>query len=185
MMKSSYPEIEEKMQRGISFLLSEFNTIRAGRANAAILDKVTVEYYGTETPINQTATISVPDPRMLVVQPWDVNLLKDIEKAILKSDLGITPVNDGKVIRLSFPPLTEERRKEYVKLVGKKSEEAKVVIRNIRREALENEKKKEKQGEITEDDLKIAEKEIQDLTDKYIKIIDEETKKKEKEILEI
>ena len=184
-MKGNYPEIEAKMQKGIHFLLEEFNTIRAGRANAAVLDKISIDYYGTATPIQQVGTVSVPEPRMLTIQPWDTNLLKDIEKAIFKSELGITPVNDGKIIRLAFPPLTEERRKEFVKLIGKKSEDAKIAIRNVRRDAIEDIKKKEKKKEITEDDLKIMEKDIQELTDIYIKQVDEESKKKEKEILEI
>lgn len=184
-MKGNYLEIEEKMQKGIGFLLEDFNTIRAGRANSAVLDKISVDYYGTATPIQQVGTISVPEPRMLVIQPWDTTLLKDIERALLKSELGISPVNDGKIIRLAFPPLTEERRKEFVKLIGKKSEEAKIVIRNIRREAIEDAKKSEKKKEITEDDLKVIEKDIQGITDKYIKNIDDEYKKKEIEILEI
>ena len=184
-MKNSYPEFENKMQKTVKYMLDEFNTIRAGHASAAVLDKITVEYYGTQTPVNQVGTVSVPEPRMLVIQPWDANLLKDIEKAILKSDLGITPTNDGKIIRLAFPALTEERRKEFAKLANKKAEEARVAVRGIRRDAMDFIKKQEKNGEITEDDLKIAEKDIQELTDKYIKNVDDELKKKEKEILEI
>ncbi len=184
-MKNSYPEFENKMKKSLEYMHEELATIRAGRANAAVLDKITVEYYGTPTPIQQVGTISIPEPHLLVIQPWDANLLKDIEKSILKSELGITPVNDGKVIRLAFPSLTEERRKEFVKLASKKAEEAKVAIRSIRRDAIEHLKKQEKNGEMTEDDLKIAEKDIQELTDKYIKNIDDEFKKKEKEILSI
>ncbi len=180
-----YAEFEAKMEKAIKFLLEEFGTIRAGKANAAVLDKISVEYYGSQTPINQVGNISVPEPRMLVIQPWDASMVKEIEKAILKSELGITPTNDGKSIRLVFPALTEERRRELVKAVGKKAEEAKVVIRGIRRDAIESYKKMQKNSEITEDDLKTAEKEIQDLTDKFVKRVDEEGKKKEKEILEI
>lgn len=184
-MKENYPEIEEKMKKAINFLHEEFATIRAGRANPSVLDKIMVEYYGVPTPINQVGSISVPEPRMLVIQPWDANILGDIEKAILKSDLGITPTNDGKSIRLAFPALTEERRRELVKAVGKKAEEGRIAIRSIRRDAIDKYKKMQKNHEITEDDLKLTEKDIQELTDKYIGIVDEEAKKKEKEILEI
>lgn len=184
-MKGNYTEYEQKMDKAIVYLLEEFGTIRAGKANSAVLDKISVDYYGSATPINQIGTISIPEPRMLVIQPWDAGMVKEVEKAILKSELGITPTNDGKSIRLVFPALTEERRRELVKMVSKKSEEAKVVIRGIRRDAIEAYKKMQKSSEITEDDLKGAEKDIQDLTDKYIKKIDEESKKKEKEILEI
>ena len=184
-MKNSYPEFESKMQKAIGFMKEEFATIRAGRANAAVLDKITVDYYGVPTPIQQVGNISVPEPHMLVIQPYDASILKDIEKAILKSDLGITPANDGKIIRLAFPSLTEERRREFVKLAGKKAEEARVVIRGIRRDAMDSLKKQQKNSEITEDDLKIAEKDIQELTDNSIKTVDEELKIKEKEILSI
>ncbi len=184
-MSGNYPEIEGKMKKAIDFLLEEFASIRAGRANPSVLDKIMVEYYGVPTPINQVGGVSVPEPRMLVIQPWDTNVLKDVEKAIQKSDLGISPTNDGKTIRLAFPPLTEERRKELVKTVGKKAEEGRIVIRSIRREAIDMYKKMQKKSEITEDDLKKIEKEIQELTDKYIKNIDEEAKNKEKEIMEI
>lgn len=180
-----YPEVEAKMEKRINGLIGEFKTIRAGRANASVLDKVAVDYYGSMTPVNQVGSISSPEPRMLVIQPWDGSILKDIEKAINKSDIGITPQNDGKVIRLTFPPLTEERRKELVKTVKKYAEEAKVQIRNIRRDALEMYKKQKKDGEITEDDLKTIEKDIQAMTDKYIKEIDTVTADKEKEITEI
>ena len=181
----NYPEIEAKMEKRIDGLVSEFKTIRAGRANASVLDKIAIDYYGTMTPVQQVGSISSPEPRMLVIQPWDASVLSEIEKAINKSDLGITPQNDGKVIRLNFPPLTEERRRELVKTVKKYAEEAKVQIRNVRRDALEMYKKQKKDGEITEDDLKTIEKDIQNMTDKYIKEIDDITSDKEKEITEI
>lgn len=184
-MNEKYAAFENRMQKAITFLLEEFGTIRAGKANAAVLDKVTVEYYGTPTPIQQIGTISSPEPRMLTIQPWDASMLKEIEKAILKSEVGITPTNDGKIIRLVFPSLTEERRKELVKVVGKKAEEGKVAIRAVRRDAIDHFKKLEKNSEITEDDLKNIEKDIQNLTDKYIKEIEDKAKIKEKEILEI
>jgi len=184
-MKEKLQEFDSKMQKCVKYMIEEFGSIRAGLANASVLDKITIDYYGTQTPVNQVGTISVPEPHMLVIQPWDASSLKEIEKAILKSDLGITPVNDGKIIRLAFPPLTEERRKEFVKIVSKKSEEAKVAIRGVRRDAMEVFKKMQKNSEITEDDLKKAEKDVQDLTDKFIKNVDEEAKKKEKEILSI
>lgn len=173
------------MEKRIQGYASELKTIRAGRANASVLDKVYVEYYGTNTPIQQVGSISSPEPRLLVIQPWDATILKDIEKAINKSDIGITPQNDGKVIRLSFPPLTEERRKELVKQVKKYTEEAKVQIRNARRDAMDKFKAQKKNNEITEDDLKEIEKDIQKLTDKYIKEIDDISADKEKEILDI
>jgi ribosome recycling factor len=182
---AKYPEVERKMEKRVEGLLGEFKTIRAGRANASVLDKISVEYYGTLTPVNQVGSISSPEPRLLVIQPWDTTLLKEIEKAINKSDLGLSPQNDGKVIRLSFPPLTEERRRELVKTVKKYAEEAKVQIRNARRDGMEMYKKQKKDGEITEDDLKTIEKDIQTLTDKYIKEIDTITADKEKEITEI
>ncbi len=180
-----YPEIESKMEKRIDGYAGELKTIRAGRANASVLDKVAIDYYGTMTPINQVGAISSPEPRMLVIQPWDASVLKEIEKAINISDIGIAPQNDGKVIRLSFPPLTEERRKELVKTVKKYSEEAKVQIRNIRRDAMETFKAQKKNGEITEDDLKGIEKDIQNLTDKYIKEIESIDAAKEKEIIEV
>lgn len=182
---AKYPEVESKMEKRVNGLLSEFKTIRAGRANASVLDKISVEYYGSPTPINQVGSISSPEPRLLVIQPWDTTLLKAIEKAINKSELGISPQNDGKVIRLSFPPLTEERRKELVKRVKKYAEEAKVQIRNARRDGIEMYKKQKKDGDITEDDMKNIEKDIQNLTDKYIKEIDKITADKEKEITEL
>lgn len=182
---AKYPEVESKMEKRVQGLLSEFKTIRAGRANASVLDKISVEYYGTLTPVNQVGSISSPEPRLLVIQPWDTTLLKEIEKAINKSELGISPQNDGKVIRLAFPPLTAERRVELVKQVKKYAEEAKVQVRNARRDGLEMYKKQKKDGEITEDDLKKIEKDIQALTDKYIKEIDSVTADKEREITEL
>ena len=182
---SDYPEVEIKMEKRINELMSEYKTIRAGRANASVLDKIAVDYYGSMTPVNQVGTISSPEPRLLVIQPWDATILKEIEKAINKSELGISPQNDGKVIRLSFPPLTEERRRELVKRVKKYAEEAKVQIRNVRRDAIEMYKKQKKDGEITEDEMKKIEKDVQTLTDKYIKEIDAVTADKEKEITEI
>ncbi len=180
-----YPEVEAKMEKRVDGYAEELKTVRAGRANASVLDKVAIDYYGTMTPINQVGSISSPEPRMLVIQPWDAGVLKEIEKAINKSDIGITPQNDGKVIRLNFPPLTEERRKELVKTVKKYSEEAKIQIRNVRRDAMENFKSQKKNGEITEDDLKGIEKDIQALTDKYIKEIESIDAAKEKEIIEV
>ena len=181
----NYPEYEEKMNKRVDAFHDELKTIRAGRANASVLDKVAVEYYGTMTPIAQIGSISVPEPRMLVIQPWDQSVLNEIEKAINKSEIGIAPQNDGKVIRLNFPPLTEERRKELVKTVKKYSEEAKVQIRNIRRDAMDDFKKKQKASEITEDDFKGIEKDIQNLTDRFVKEIDDITASKEKEILDV
>ena len=180
-----YPEIEAKMEKRINGYANELKTIRAGRANASVLDKIAIDYYGTKTPVQQVGSISSPDPRQLVIQPWDASVLKEIEKAINASEIGITPQNDGKVIRLNFPPLTEKRRKELVKTVKKYTEEAKVQIRNARRDALDDYKKKKKDGEVTEDDLNEIEKDIQKLTDKYIKEIDTICADKEKEILEV
>lgn len=181
----NYPEYEGKMNKRVDDFHAELKTIRAGRANASVLDKIAVEYYGTMTPVAQIGSISTPEPRMLVIQPWDQSVLGEIEKAINKSEIGIAPQNDGKVIRLNFPPLTEERRKELVKTVKKYSEEAKVQIRNIRRDALDDFKKKQKASEITEDDFKGIEKDIQTLTDKFVKEIDDITASKEKEILDV
>ena len=182
---AKYPEIEEKMNKRVDGFHSELKTIRAGRANAAVLDKVAIDYYGVPTPVAQVGSISSPEPRTLVIQPWDQTILKEIEKAIQKSEIGIAPQNDGKVIRLNFPPLTEERRKELVKKVKKYAEEAKVQIRNVRRDAMEDYKAKKKNSEITEDDLKGIEKDIQALTDKFVKEIEDITAAKEKEILEV
>lgn len=184
-MKGSYPEIETKMKKTIDSLSYEFSTIRAGRANASVLDKVTVEYYGTATPINQVASVSSPEPRALLITPWDPSVLKALEKAILASDIGITPVSDGKAVRLTFPPLTEERRKDLAKTVKKYAEESKVAVRNVRRDAMDKYKAAKKKSEITEDDLKIIEKDIQELVDKYIKEIDKVAAAKEKEIMEV
>ncbi len=182
---SEYKDIENKMVKAISALKEELVGIRAGRANPAILDKITVDYYGVPTPINQLGSISVPEARVIVIQPWDAKILKDIEKAIQKSDIGINPSNDGKVIRLIFPVLTEERRKELTKQVKKIGENAKIAIRNVRRDALEDFKTQKKNGEITEDDLKVAENDIQKLTDKYIEEVDKLVELKEKEIMEV
>ena len=176
---------EEKMKKTILVLESEMKSVRAGRANPGILDKVTVDYYGAASPLTQIANVSVPDARSILIQPWDASILADIEKAILKSDIGITPNNDGKAVRLSFPPLTEERRKELVKGIRKKGEDSKVAIRSIRRDALEDAKTQKKNGEITEDDVKNVEKDVQKLTDNYIKEIDDIISFKEKEILEV
>ncbi len=184
-MKLDIKEFETKMKKTIEAYKNELDTVRAGRANAKILDRVTVDYYGSSTPINQLGTISVADARTLVIQPWDTTILKDIEKAILASDIGITPANDGKVIRLVFPQLTEDRRKELKKQVSKLGEDAKVAIRNIRRDAMDKAKDMKKNGEMTEDEQKSSEKTVQDLTDKYIKEIDVITASKEKEIMEI
>lgn len=184
-MKLDIKEFEIKMKKSIEAYKNELDTVRAGRANAKILDRVTIDYYGTPTPINQLGTISVADARTLVIQPWDTTILKDIEKAILASDIGITPANDGKVIRLIFPQLTEDRRKELKKQVSKLGEDAKVAIRNIRRDAMDKAKDMKKNGEMTEDEQKASEKSVQDLTDKYIKEIDVITTSKEKEIMEI
>ena len=178
-------EFERKMDKTLEVLASDFGTIRAGRANAQVLDRITVEYYGVPTPLNQVGTISSPDPRTLVIQPWDTTLLRAIEKAIQVSDIGINPQNDGRVIRLAFPQLTEERRKELIKQVKKYGEDAKVAVRNVRRDAVDYVKKAQKKGELTEDDQKKSEKDIQDLTDKFTKRIDEMCSVKEKELMEI
>ncbi|MBP3337463.1 MAG: ribosome recycling factor [Clostridia bacterium] len=180
-----YKETETKMEKAIVALENDFAAIRAGRANPQILDRVTVDYYGTATPIPQVGTVAVPEARTLTIQPWDASILKDIEKAILASDLGLNPNNDGKMIRINFPAPTEERRKELVKTVSKRAEEAKVTVRGIRRDAIEKFKTMKKNSEITEDDLKNAEKKVQDITDKFIKEVDSVFAKKEKEILEV
>ena len=180
-----YSHIEEKMKKSLNVLDEQLGNVRAGRANPKILDKILVEYYGTPTPINQVANIMVPEARMITIQPWDASLLKEIEKEIQKSDIGINPNNDGKMIRLVFPELTEERRKELVKEVKKISEDAKVVIRNIRRDGIDEFKAKQKNNEITEDDLRNAEEQIQKLTDKYIGLIDTAASGKEKEIMSV
>ncbi|HOJ10577.1 MAG TPA: ribosome recycling factor [Clostridiales bacterium] len=185
MYKDELKQTEEKMKKSINVLKQELSYLRAGRANPAILDKVLVDYYGTLTPINQIANIAVPEARVILIQPWDARSLKDIEKAIQKSDIGINPSNDGKVIRLVFPVLTEERRKELTKVVKKTGEENKVAIRSIRRDSIEKFRALKKDGEMTEDDLRNAEKEVQTLTDKYIEETDKIVEAKEKEILEI
>ncbi len=182
---SAHQEFEHKMTRTCENLQTQLASIRAGRSNAAVLDQIQVEYYGSPTPIQQVASVSTPDPRSLLIQPWDKSVLKPIEKAILSSDLGINPQNDGVAIRLVFPPLTEERRKELVKQTKKYGEEAKVALRNIRRDAIDKYKKQQKASEMTEDDYKDAEKEIQKLTDDFSKEVDKIVEKKEKELTEI
>ena len=184
-MKAHLQPYDEKMTKTLSALNSNFAGIRAGRASASVLDKITVDYYGVPTAINSMAAVSVPEPRMLTIQPWDKSTLKAIEKAIMASDIGINPNNDGTVIRLNFPPLTEERRKELCKKVSKYGEEAKVAIRSIRRDGNEKFKAMKKASEITEDDQKSYEEDLQKLTDKYIKEIDQMSQNKEKEIMEI
>jgi len=183
-MKEVFNETKTKMGKTLQVLKSDLAGIRAGRANPHILDKVMVDYYGAPTPINQVGNISSPEPRLLVISPWEPHMIPAIEKEILKSDIGITPSNDGKVIRLVFPELTEERRKELVKLVNKYGEEAKIAIRSIRRDANDTLKKMKKANEITEDELRSGENEIQSITDEHIKQVDEIVKDKEKEIME-
>jgi ribosome recycling factor len=180
-----YTEYENKMMKTVEVLHTQFTLVRAGRANASVLDHIKVEYYGTPTPIQQIASISTPDPRSLVIQPWDASSLKAIDKAIQTSDLGINPTNDGRVIRLLFPQLTEERRKDLVRQVLKYGEEAKVAIRNIRRDAMEVFKAQKKKSEITEDDLKDIEKDMQKITDDFIREVEKVAERKEKELYEI
>ena len=180
-----YTNLKERMEKSIGAFKEKLSEIRAGRANPAILNKVKIDYYGTPTPINQVAGVSVPEARLIVIQPWHVSVLKDIEKAILASDIGLNPNNDGKVIRLAFPELTEERRKELAKEIRKIAEEAKVAIRAIRRDGIDEAKAKQKNSEITEDELKSAETEIQKITDKYIDEIDKILADKEKEIMSV
>lgn len=184
-MKDVLKRAEERMQRRINHLNDEYKTIRAGRANPSILDKVKVDYYGTPTPVNQVANVSVPEARTITIQPWDASMLGAINKAIQVSDIGINPQNDGKLIRLNFPPLTEDRRKEIVKDVSKIAEGTKVQIRNVRRDAIDDLKKLKKNGDLTEDDLKDGEKEMQKLTDKFIKQTDSICDDKKKEIMEL
>ncbi len=184
-MKLATAEFETKMKKSIGSFEEDLTGIRAGRANPAVLNKVDVDYYGAATPISQVADVKASDARTLVITPWDMSILKGIEKAILASDIGITPVNDGKVLRLSFPQLTEERRRELTKQVAKLAEDAKVALRNVRREANDKIKAMKKNGEATEDEVKDSEKNVQDLTDKYVKTVDEIASKKEKELLEI
>lgn len=185
MYTSLYKEAEDKMSKTVSVYREELQSIRAGRANPALLDKITVDYYGQITPLKQVGSVSAPEPRLLVIQPWDANLIPIIEKEILKSDLGLNPSNDGKLIRLIIPVLTEERRKELAKIVKKNGENSKVAIRNIRRDLNERLKKMEKDKDISEDDKRLAEDEIQKITDKFINEIDTVTKNKEDELMEI
>ena len=180
-----YTNLKQRMEKSIGAFQEKLSEIRAGRANPAILNKVKIDYYGTPTPINQVAGVSVPEARLIVIQPWDASVLKDIEKAILASDIGINPNNDGKVIRLAFPELNEERRKELVKDIKKLGEEAKVVVRSIRRDGIDEFKAKQKNSEITEDDLRVAETEIQKITDKEIEEIDKMIVNKETEIMSV
>ena len=180
-----FTNIKEKMEKSINIYNEKLSEVRAGRANPAILNKIKIDYYGTPTPINQVAGVSVPEARLIVIQPWDMSILKEIEKAILASDIGINPNNDGKVIRLAFPELTEERRKDLVKDIKKMAEEAKISIRAIRRDGIEEAKSEQKEGNITEDELKQAENEIQKLTDKSVEEIDKILANKEKEVMSV
>ena len=180
-----YNEIKDKMSKTISVFAENLAEIRAGRANPAILNKIMVDYYGVPTPINQVAGISVPEARLIVIQPWDASILKEIEKEILKSDIGINPNNDGKVIRLAFPELNEERRKEIVKDIKKIAEDARIAVRSIRRDAIDSFRKQQKDSEITEDELKVAEDEVQKITDSKIGEIDEILANKEKEVMSV
>lgn len=184
-MKVDMKPYTTKMDKTLEVLQSQFASVRAGRANAAVLDRISVEYYGVDTPINQVGSITSPDPRTLVIEPWDKSLLKLIQKAIQVSDLGINPQNDGKIIRLVFPQLTEERRKELTKQIKKYGEDSKVAVRNIRRDAMDAIKTMKKKSEITEDDQKSAEKDLQKVTDDYIKKVDDACAKKEKELMEL
>jgi ribosome recycling factor len=184
MIDDIYQETKEHMAKSVKALGNEFKKVRTGRASLAILDGIRVDYYGTLTPLNQMASLSVPESRLITIQPWDVSVIKEIEKALLKSDLGLTPSNDGKIIRISIPPLTEERRKELVKVIHKISEEHKIAVRNIRRDSNDLLKSLKKEGDISEDDAFKAQDEVQKITDEHIKEIDDITKEKEKEILE-
>ncbi|MFP4300650.1 MAG: ribosome recycling factor [Spirochaetaceae bacterium] len=184
-MKQVISDAESRMKKSLAAMQEEFDTIRTGRASAALFEKIKVEYYGNPTPLNQVASISIPESRLVVIQPWDKGLLNEIEKAIQKSELSLNPSNDGKVIRISIPPLTEERRKEYVKIAKNMAEQARVAVRNIRRDANDELKKQQKAGEISEDDQKRGEEEIQKLTDAHVEKINEALAEKEKEILEI
>ncbi|MBP3493296.1 MAG: ribosome recycling factor [Oscillospiraceae bacterium] len=185
MLKDEYKVYEEKMKKSIDSVAADFAAVRAGRANASVLNRINVDYYGTPTPIHQIASIGSPDARTLLITPWDASALRGIEKAILESDLGINPSNDGKSIRLAFPQLTEERRKELVKQIHKYTENGKVAVRNIRRDALEHFKKQQKASEITEDELKIVEKDMQKLTDDSCKELDALLANKEKELMSV
>jgi ribosome recycling factor len=184
MLQEIYEDTRQTMEKTITSLKNELNRVRTGRASLSLLDGIRVDYYGTPTPLNQMATLSVPESRLIVIQPWDVSVIKDIEKAILKSDLGLTPSSDGKLIRISVPPLTEERRKQLVKVVHKIGEDHKIGIRNIRRDANELIKGLKKDGDISEDDAFRGQDEVQQITDEFIKLIDELYAEKEKEILE-
>jgi len=184
MIESIYQETRDNMGKSIDALKNELNKVRTGRASLTILDGIRVDYYGTMTPLNQMATLAVPESRLITIQPWDVSVIKEIEKAILKSDLGLTPSNDGKIIRISIPPLTEERRKELVKVINKISEDHKIAVRNIRRDSNELLKGLKKDGDISEDDAFKAQDQVQKITDEHIKLIDDVNKDKEKEILE-
>jgi len=184
MIESIYAETRERMGKSVSALKSEFKRIRTGRASLALLDGIRVDYYGTLTPLNQMASLAVPESRLITIQPWDISVIKEIEKAILKSDLGLTPSSDGKIIRIAIPPLTEERRKELVKVANKMSEEYKVAVRNIRRDSNELLKGLKKEGEISEDEAFKAQDQVQKITDEYIRRIDDVYQEKEKEILE-
>ena len=184
MIDDIYADTRERMGKTITAMKNEFKRVRTGRASQSLLDGITVDYYGTMTPLNQMSSITVPESRLITIQPWDVNVLKDIEKAILKSDLGLTPSNDGKIIRIAIPPLTEERRKELVKVVNKMSEDHKVAARNIRRDSNELLKSLKKDGDVSEDDAFKAQDQVQKITDEYIRMIDELYQEKEKEILE-
>ena len=185
MLNDVYKDVKGKMEGTVAALKREFGTIRAGRASLSVLDGITVDYYGVPTHLNQVATLSVPESRLIVIMPWEAKILPDIEKGIMKSDLGLTPTNDGKVIRLAFPPLTEERRKDLVKVAKKMAEESKVAIRNIRRDGNDFLKEMEKEKDISEDDLKKGQEEVQKITDSYIAKIDEILTHKEKEIMEV
>lgn len=185
MVQEVYSSCEDRMEKAVAALKRDLASIRAGRATPSLLDKISVEYYGSSMPINQLANVSVPEPRLIIIQPWDKKITTEIERAILKSDLALTPNSDGSVIRLAVPQLTEERRKELVKIVKKKAEESRVAVRNIRRDTNEELKRKEKDGDITEDELHKSQDEIQKLTDKYIVEVDKVLAVKEKDILEV
>ena len=185
MLKDEYKVYEDKMKKSIESVAGDFAAVRAGRANASVLNRIMVDYYGTPTPIQQVASVGSPDPRTLVITPWDATCLRPIEKAILESDLGINPQNDGKCIRLGFPQLTEERRKDLVKQIHKYAEGGKVAIRNIRRDAMDNFKKQQKNSEITEDEMKLVEKDLQKLTDDSCKELDKLLENKEKELMSV
>jgi len=184
MIDSIFQDTRESMEKSIVALKNDLNKVRTGRASLSLLDDIRVDYYGTLTPLNQMASLSVPESRLIMIQPWDVSMIQEIEKAILKSDLGLTPTNDGKLIRISIPPLTEERRKQLVKVVHKKSEEHKIAVRNIRRDSNDLLKGLKKDGDISEDDAFRAQDQVQKITDEHVKLIDEVCKEKEKEILE-